>query len=159
MIKITNESDLKNWFKKNYKKLGFSKIVRQDIGKFPDFVMLENDKKIRVELEIKSSNFLLHKHPVNKVDKVICIENDINLGIPVVELKNFKIVDFNQKRPYSLKSQIWKIFNKNRIVTSSEIAKFLKVSWNTADSYLKELVIEGKLIRIKKEGVNLWLKK
>lgn len=48
---------------------------------------------------------------------------------------------------------------RNRVVTSSEIAKFLKVSWNTADSYLKDLVIEGKIERIKKEGVNLWLKK
>jgi Mn-dependent DtxR family transcriptional regulator len=48
---------------------------------------------------------------------------------------------------------------EKRVVTSSEIAKFLKVSWNTADSYLKELLIEGKIERIKKEGVNLWLKK
>lgn len=48
---------------------------------------------------------------------------------------------------------------KNEVVTSSEIAKFLKISWNTADSYLKELLIEGKVRRIKKEGVNLWMKK
>jgi len=44
------------------------------------------------------------------------------------------------------------------VVTSSEIAKLLKISWNTADSYLKDLVIEGKIKRIKKEGVNLWIK-
>ena len=48
---------------------------------------------------------------------------------------------------------------KSRVVTSSEVAKFLKISWNTADSYLKELLIEGKIERIKKEGVNLWLRK
>ncbi len=48
---------------------------------------------------------------------------------------------------------------KQRVVTSSEIAKFLKVSWNTADKYLLELVIEGKIERIKKEGVNLWILK
>lgn len=46
---------------------------------------------------------------------------------------------------------------KNKVVTSSEIAKLLDISWNTADSYLKELVIEGKIERIKKEGVNLWI--
>ena len=51
------------------------------------------------------------------------------------------------------------LVEKERVVTSSEIAKLLKVSWNTAENYLKELLIEGKLIRIKKEGVNLWLKK
>ena len=48
---------------------------------------------------------------------------------------------------------------KTKVVTSSEIAKLLKVSWNTAESYLKDLVIDGKVERIKKEGVNLWLKK
>lgn len=47
----------------------------------------------------------------------------------------------------------------NKVVTSSEIAKFLKISWNTADRYLIELLIEGKIERIKKEGVNLWIKK
>jgi len=51
------------------------------------------------------------------------------------------------------------LVEKERVVTSSEIAKLLKVSWNTAENYLKELLIEGELIRIKKEGVNLWLKK
>ena len=48
---------------------------------------------------------------------------------------------------------------KSEVVTSSEIAKLLKISWNTADSYLKELLIEGKVRRIKKDGVNLWMKK
>ena len=51
------------------------------------------------------------------------------------------------------------LIKKNRVVTSSEIAKLLKVSWNTADSYLKELLIERKLVRIKKDGVTLWMKK
>ena len=55
--------------------------------------------------------------------------------------------------------KIFKLIKDKKIVTSSEVAKFLKVSWNTADSYLKELLIEGKLERIKKEGTTLWLKK
>jgi len=46
---------------------------------------------------------------------------------------------------------------KKRIVTSSEVAQYLKVSWNTADKYLLELVVDGKIERIKKQGVNLWL--
>ncbi len=49
--------------------------------------------------------------------------------------------------------------NDEIAVTSSEIAKLLKISWNTAESYLKDLVIEGKIRRKKTEGVNLWLKK
>ena len=55
--------------------------------------------------------------------------------------------------------KIVEYIEKQRVVTSSEISKLIKVSWNTADSYLKDLVIEGKIERIKKKGVNLWVKK
>ena len=55
--------------------------------------------------------------------------------------------------------KIIELINKKRVVTSSEVARYLKVSWNTADSYLKDLLIERKIERIKKEGVTLWLKK
>lgn len=55
--------------------------------------------------------------------------------------------------------KIIELIKRNKVVTSSEVAKFLKVSWNTADSYLKELLIEKKVERIKKDGVNLWLRK
>jgi len=56
--------------------------------------------------------------------------------------KNNKIIDY---------------IRKNRVVTSSEISKYLKISWNTADKYLLELAFEGKIERIKKQGVNLWV--
>lgn len=55
------------------------------------------------------------------------------------------------------------LIRKERIVTSYEVAGFLGVSWNTADSWLKELLIEGKVERVKKKssaykgGLNLWL--
>ncbi len=55
--------------------------------------------------------------------------------------------------------KILDFLSKNRIATSSEIAKLLKISWNTADKYLLELVLVGKVSRIKKKGVNLWLLK
>ena len=48
---------------------------------------------------------------------------------------------------------------KNRVITTSEIAEFLKVSWNTAEKYLLELALSGKIIRVKKAGVNLWVLK
>jgi Mn-dependent DtxR family transcriptional regulator len=53
--------------------------------------------------------------------------------------------------------KILDLIKKEKVVTSSEIAKLLKVSWNTADKYLVELIIDGKVLRVKKEGVNLWL--
>jgi Mn-dependent DtxR family transcriptional regulator len=48
---------------------------------------------------------------------------------------------------------------QKKVVTSSELAKHLKISWNTAEKHLLELALEGDIERIKKEGVNLWLLK
>jgi len=55
--------------------------------------------------------------------------------------------------------KILELINREIVVTSSEVAKLLKVSWNTADRLLTELLIDDRIIRKKKEGVNLWLKK
>ena len=55
------------------------------------------------------------------------------------------------------KGKILKFLRKNKVVTSSELAEFLKVSWNTADKYLLELALDKKIVRIKKQGVNLWM--
>ena len=49
--------------------------------------------------------------------------------------------------------------SKNKVITTSELAKFLKVSWNTAEKYLLELAVEGEVLKLKKEGVNLWILK
>ncbi len=58
-----------------------------------------------------------------------------------------------------INKNILKLLGKKKVITSSELAKHLKVSWNTAEKYLLELIIENKIIRIKKQGVNLWMKK
>ncbi len=55
--------------------------------------------------------------------------------------------------------KILSILRERKILTSSELAKYLKISWNTAEKYLLELVIEDKIVKIKKEGVNLWVLK
>lgn len=57
------------------------------------------------------------------------------------------------------KKRILELLKKEKVITSSELAKFLKISWNTAEKYLLELIIEGKIVKIKKDGVNLWLLK
>ncbi len=57
------------------------------------------------------------------------------------------------------KKRILDFLKQQRIITSSELAENLKVSWNTADKYLLELTLDGKIERIKKTGVNLWLLK
>ncbi len=55
--------------------------------------------------------------------------------------------------------KIFDFLKKERVITSSELAKYLGVSWNTAEKYLLEMVIEGYIEKIKKEGVNLWVEK
>ena len=53
--------------------------------------------------------------------------------------------------------KIMEFIKKEKVITSSELAGQLKVSWNTAEKYLMELALIGKVERIKKVGVNLWM--
>jgi Mn-dependent DtxR family transcriptional regulator len=53
--------------------------------------------------------------------------------------------------------EIMRLIEKVKVVTTSEIAAELKVSWNTAENHLLELTIEQKITRMKKSGVNLWV--
>lgn len=160
MIRVKDESDFRNWFKKNYKILGFQGIIKSNTKKCPDFIMSKNGKEIKVELEVKSSNFLEHHHPIGKVDLVVCVVNNKNLDLPTIEVPNLKLVEFKDKdSDYSFKNQIVKLFKKEKILTTSDVKNFLNINWGTAEKALLELVIEGKVIEKKKKGVNLWLKK
>ena len=58
-----------------------------------------------------------------------------------------------------IQKKVLKLLGDEKVITSSELAKHLGISWNTAEKYLLELIIEGKIVKIKKEGVNLWIKK
>jgi Mn-dependent DtxR family transcriptional regulator len=57
----------------------------------------------------------------------------------------------------SHRDKILALLKKEKVVTSSDVARELKVSWNTAESYLKELLIEKKIQRMKKKGATLWV--
>lgn len=59
----------------------------------------------------------------------------------------------------NIHNQIFELIKKERVVTSSEIAKKFKINWNTAEKYLLEMIINGKIEKIKKLGVNLWIVK
>jgi len=58
-----------------------------------------------------------------------------------------------------IKKDVISYLKKEKIVTSSEIANKVGVSWNTAERHLLDLTIDGKIERIKKAGVNLWVLK
>jgi len=58
------------------------------------------------------------------------------------------------------KSRILSLTKSNLgVVTTSEIASALKISWNTAEKYMLELALDRIIQRIKKAGVNLWVLK
>jgi len=57
------------------------------------------------------------------------------------------------------KNRILGLLKEKKVITSSELSQFLKISWNTADKWLLELALENKVERIKKIGVNLWMLK
>jgi predicted HTH transcriptional regulator len=60
---------------------------------------------------------------------------------------------------HNLRKRIIEFIRKNRAVTTSEVASHFQISWNTAEKYLMELILEDKVIRLKKQGVNIWLLK
>jgi Mn-dependent DtxR family transcriptional regulator len=60
--------------------------------------------------------------------------------------------EFNRK----ILSMISKL---GKVTTTTEIAERLGVSWNTAEKHLLELALEGRILRLKKAGVNLWILK
>ena len=58
-----------------------------------------------------------------------------------------------------IRKKILKYLREKKVITSSELAGFIGVSWNTGEKYLLELGMEREVIKIKKDGVNLWLLK
>jgi hypothetical protein len=82
-----HETDVLILFSKLHKKLGFEYIIKADSFGFPDIIALKNKKVVTIELEYKSSNFLLHKHPL--CDYLICwIEDKKIHNIITIELSS-----------------------------------------------------------------------
>ncbi len=62
-----------------------------------------------------------------------------------------------RKRFDKIRNNILNFIKKTKVITTSEMAEKFKISWNTAERYLTELVLEKKVQRIRKAGVNLWV--
>lgn len=108
---IKSEKQFAEWFKKNYRKFGYEKILRKDIRECPDFIMLKSGKKCGVELEIFSSNFLLHKHNLDSVDEILCLIKDIELGKPIKIIKDL-IYQGPKRITLSIDAQLYDKFKK-----------------------------------------------
>ena len=139
---IKNESELKEWFVHNYKKLGYTGIVRKDIGKCPDLIMLRDGKEVQVELETSASNFLTHKHPLDKVDEIVCVIKDLELDKPILIIEDLELAQKpNIKVTLSIDEKVYFDFQKycedNAIMLSKKIEIFMK-------DFLKEKKKGGK---------------
>lgn len=87
-----SEKAFRRWFNEHYTELGFSKIIEDNIFTTPDYVVEDMEgKRIKVELELKSSNFYHHGHSPDDVDLVICLQEDAELPVQVVEILSFCI--------------------------------------------------------------------
>lgn len=53
--------------------------------------------------------------------------------------------------------EILGLLKKERVLSNSDVARHFNISWNTAEKYLLELALEGKIERIRKEKKTLWL--
>ena len=96
MVKTENiilayEHEIICWIKENYKNLGYDEILECNSKGFPDFIMLKDHKKIKVEVEIYSKYFLKHKHDIKLVDEILCIVDDARLPVKTVEIKDLKL--------------------------------------------------------------------
>jgi len=128
---IKNGREFKKWFMKNYKKLGYDSIVRKNIGRCPDFIMIKKSKEVQVKLETVSSNFLAHKHPIDKVDEIVCIVNDKGLKKPVIVAEELEFRgNSNIKATLSINAKVYNDFqkycNENAFILSKKIEIFIK---------------------------------
>jgi len=88
-IFFRTEKEFAKWFEKNLIAFGFKSIKKKNVKSFPDYILKDfKGKEVRVELEIKSSNFIHHKHNPKKVDVIISVYTlkEKILGVPVFSL-------------------------------------------------------------------------
>ena len=139
--KIRSEKEFVDWILNNYSKLGYDKIIEVNDRSFPDIIAIKSGERIRVEVETKSSNFLLHKHPINKVDEIVCIEEDISLGSKVKVVKGLVYVPKDIKKvSILLDDEQIKVLNSIKGVGEKEAEKVknILIAHLSEKGYLKE---------------------
>jgi hypothetical protein len=127
---VFREKEFSEWFSKNFKKFGFSKIIKKNITTSPDYIMLKNGTEVGVELETLASNFVLHKHDIKKIDEVLCLVKDVNLGLPITEVTDLLYKPKNRRVTLSLNFELYKEFQKfckkNDVIVSKRIERLME---------------------------------
>jgi len=138
---IKNEKEFVNWFKKHYQEMGYTSIIKENKNSFPDFIILKSNKKLNIELELRTSHFLLHKHQINRVDEVICIENDAKLNTKVKAIKNLVYKPYKAKRiNMRFDERQLKLIHsiKGMGTKEAEIVKNILLAYLSEKGYIKE---------------------
>lgn len=102
---------------------------------FPDAIGVKMDgntglryKRVRIEFEFLSSNFKLHKHPIDQCDMIICwIDDWEDCPIEVIELKKYveHAIEIGKH-------------DETNLLKSKSKSKFESAVWDLAQHYGKE---------------------
>ena len=86
----TNEQEVVYLFALICTSLGY--IARRVQTEFPDCILIDSmGKHVRCEFELRTSNFIQHRHPMDKCDLVVAWEDDCVLSsqISVIQLRKY----------------------------------------------------------------------
>lgn len=72
------EKDIQNYFESHFKRYGFDRVKKTVID--GNFIGWKKDKQYKIEIERKSSNFLLHGHDPDKINVILVLINDRDIG-------------------------------------------------------------------------------
>ncbi len=67
---------------------------------FPDYVLSYGRQRLLAEAEFRTSNFLRHRHDIDRCDLIIVWKHDLPyMPIPVLELKSEEVIRPRRGRP------------------------------------------------------------
>ena len=104
------EAEFRQWFEKNFKKIGIKRIIlSQEVC--PDYVVeMQNGEIVKIEAELFAISFKYHKHNPNKADYILaCYAKELEVeGIPVIAINKLWIYEPNPSSPLPPKGSLSK---------------------------------------------------
>ena len=130
-LRFYKEHDFEEWFKNNYMIFGIKELIKINRW-FPDVVArMNNNKILRIELELMAKNFVEHDHDPNLCDLIICFVKTSNQktikSVPVISIFDTTIEGSRGNTSYSEKNLRISDFTKNLIEKfNTNINSFIK---------------------------------
>ena len=133
--RLINEEEFTNWFIDNYQSLGFDKIVEHRKREFPDFIMLTDNREVKVGLETLSSRFIEHNHNPDETDFVICLIKDKQLPVTTIEVSMLEYLAPNKEGTITISGEreLWLDF-------INKVKKDKKKVWGVLSPFLRKYI-------------------